>query len=251
MANEPSDSWFNYDHFSTVQPETPMRGMLGEGMVKSRDVECHLSVGDYCLEERDLLLEPMSTASASRETECCPSTEDDGLEELGLQWAMSMAPASGDIECHPSIGDLEGLELQLASSSGLENLQLYLASSSSSSDDCLEKLELQLAPKSRVLASIDIECHPSAGNDCLKVLMLQLAPISMAPVSISDAIISTMPEDSNIIGPFTESPRPSHIVKNLSPAMQDCGHDSEQEFQQAIDSQVETSSFDDAHSRIS
>ncbi|KAI7994446.1 hypothetical protein LOK49_LG11G02835 [Camellia lanceoleosa] len=163
---------------------------------------------------------------------------------------MSMAPASGDI-CHPSAGDLEGLELQLASSSGLENLQLYLASSSSSSDDCLEKLELQLAPKSRVLASIDIECHPSAGNDCLKVLMLQLAPLSMAPVSVSDAIISTMPEDSNIIGPFTESPRPSHIVKNLSPAMQDRGHDSEQEFQQAIDSQAETSSFDDAHSRIS
>ncbi|KAL7165559.1 hypothetical protein ACSBR2_041280 [Camellia fascicularis] len=179
MANEPSNSWFDYDHFFTVQPETPMRGMLGESMVRSRDVECHLSV------------------------------------------------ASGDIECHPSAGDLERLELQLASSSGLENLQLYLASSSSASDDCLEKLELQLAPKCRVLASIDIECHPSAGNDCLKELMLQLAPISMALVSVSDAIISTMPEDSNIIGPFTESPGPSHIFKNLSPAMQDRGHDSE------------------------
>ncbi|CAL5430038.1 unnamed protein product [Camellia sinensis] len=252
IANEPSDSWFDYDHFSTIQPETPIRGMLGESMVRSRDVECHLSVGDYCLAERDLLVEPMSTASASRETECCPSTGDDGLEELGLQWApMSMAPTSGDIECHPSAGDLERLELQLTSSSGLENLQLYLASSSSASDDCLEKLELQLAPKSRVLASIDIECHPSAGNDCLKELMLQLAPISMAPVSVSDAIISTMPEDSNIIRPFTESTGPSLIFKNLSPAMQDRGHDSEQEFQQAIDSQVETSSFDDAHSRIS
>ncbi|CAL5433436.1 unnamed protein product [Camellia sinensis] len=252
MANEPWDSWFDYDHFSTVQPETPMKGMLGESVVRSRDVECHLSVGDYCLEERDLLVEPMSTASASREIECCPSTGDDGLEELGLQWApMSMAPASGDIECHPSAGDLERLELQLARSSGLENLQLYLASSSSASDDCLEKLELQLAPKSRVLSSIDIKCHPSAGNDCLKELMLQLAPMSMAPVSVSDAIISTLPEDSNIIGPFTESPGPSHIFKNLSPAMQDRGHDSEQEFQQAIDSQMETSSFDDAHSRIS
>ncbi|CAL5433744.1 unnamed protein product [Camellia sinensis] len=230
MANEPWDSWFDYDHFSTVQPETPMKGMLGESVVRSRDVECHLSVGDYCLEERDLLVEPMSTTSASREIECCPSTGDDGLEELGLQWApMSMAPALGDIECHHSAGDLERLELQLARSSGLENLQLYLASSSSVSDDCLEKLELQLAPKSRVLSSIDIECHPLAGNDCLKELMLQLAPMSMAPVSVSDAIISTMPEDSNI----------------------DRGHDSEQEFQQAIDSQVETSSFDDAHSRIS
>ena len=115
----------------------------------------------------------------------------------------------------------------------------------------MEELGLQWAPMSMAPASVDIECHPSAGHDCLKVLMLQLAPISMAPVLVSDAIISTMPEDSNIIGPFTESPGPSHIFKNLSPAMQDRGHDSEQEFQQAIDSQVETSSFDDAHSRIS